>query len=190
MLERTKKALARIRRVFYRPPDFYIGGWENPYIRRWWVIPRNKYFNIYLHNQLRDDDDRALHDHPWFNISIIIRGGYIEHRPVAPHLYPYYDKRVVKMRRKAPCIIFRRAQLAHRLELINEVPSTDWTKVDPRATSQPIHRPQSWSIFITGRRWREWGFWCPGGYKGWRWVHWEKFTDPKDTGKTGKGCDA
>jgi hypothetical protein len=47
-----------------RPPDFVIGG-DSPYMLRWWIIPRNKFFNIYLHRFLRSDDDRALHDHPW-----------------------------------------------------------------------------------------------------------------------------
>jgi hypothetical protein len=61
-------------------PDFIIGGTENPYLLRWWVIPRNRWFNIYPHHMLRDDDPRALHDHPWWNVSIVLKGGYMEHR--------------------------------------------------------------------------------------------------------------
>lgn len=64
-----------------RPADFIIGGAENPYIYRWWVIPRNTIFNIYLHKIVRDDDDRALHDHPWVNCSIILKGRYVEVTP-------------------------------------------------------------------------------------------------------------
>ena len=65
-----------IAHVSRRAPDFQIGGSVNPYCNRWWVIPRNRWFNIYLHEFVRDDDDRALHDHPWWNISIVLRGGY------------------------------------------------------------------------------------------------------------------
>ena len=61
-----------------RPPDFVVGPPGDPYMERWWIIPRNKWFNIYLHNILRPDDDRALHDHPWWNVSIVLRGGYVE----------------------------------------------------------------------------------------------------------------
>ena len=61
-----------------RAPDFIIGGAEDAYMLRWWVIPRNRWFNIYLHKILRDDDPRALHDHPWWNISIVLKGGYLE----------------------------------------------------------------------------------------------------------------
>ena len=64
-----------------RAPDFVIGPAGDPYMRRWWVIPRNKWFNIYLHNIMRSDDDRALHDHPWTNVSVLLRGSYLEHLP-------------------------------------------------------------------------------------------------------------
>ena len=62
-----------------RPPDFIVGGKEDPYMLRWWIIPRNRWFNVYLHNFLRSDDDRAHHDHPWWNFSILLRGEYTEH---------------------------------------------------------------------------------------------------------------
>jgi len=58
--------------------DFKIN--EN-YLYRWYVIPRNKIFNMYYHVMKGDDDDRALHDHPWFNVSIILEGAYYEHTP-------------------------------------------------------------------------------------------------------------
>lgn len=64
-----------------RSPDFLIGGSEKPYLRRWFLIPRNRFCNIYLHNIRRSDDDRALHDHPWINLSILLRGCYIEVTP-------------------------------------------------------------------------------------------------------------
>jgi hypothetical protein len=64
-----------------RDPDFIIGGQANPYLLRWWIIPRNRFFNIYLHRFLRSDDDRALHDHSWCNVSILLDGAYYEYMP-------------------------------------------------------------------------------------------------------------
>ncbi|SID67872.1 Protein of uncharacterised function (DUF550) [Mycobacteroides abscessus subsp. abscessus] len=49
---------------------------EAPYLLRWYVIPRNRWLNIYLHKFLRDDDDRALHDHPWWFVSLMLWGQY------------------------------------------------------------------------------------------------------------------
>jgi hypothetical protein len=138
-----------------RAPDFIIGGPGSPYMFRWWIIPRNQFFNIYLHKILRDDDDRALHDHPWWNISIVLRGGYRE-----------ITQAGAKMRRPGS-IIFRRATDAHRLEL-------------------PVRNggiSYCWSLFVTGRRIREWGFHCPQG-----WRVWHEFVDSRDKGQVGKGC--
>lgn len=65
--------------TIHRAPDFVIGDAGDPYLNRWWIIPRNAWFNIYLHEFVRSDDDRALHDHPWVNLSILLRGSYLEH---------------------------------------------------------------------------------------------------------------
>src|SRR5690606_19989330 len=64
-----------------RPPDFLIGpSKEDPYMRRWWIIPRNRFFNIYLHHMIHDDDDRAPHDHPWWSLSLCLHGRIVEYR--------------------------------------------------------------------------------------------------------------
>ena len=47
---------------------------KRPYMHRWHVIPRNRWLNIYFHKVVQSDDDRALHDHPWWNMSIILKG--------------------------------------------------------------------------------------------------------------------
>ncbi len=154
----------KISRIFHREPDFIVGGHDNPYLLRWWIIPRNRFFNVYLHKFLRDDDDRALHDHPWWSLSIIIKGGYHEHLPLwYTKFYPRWS------------IIFRKPIHRHRIELMKNV----WLKNGELVRVMP-----TWTIFITGPRVREWGFHCPQGF-----VHWKDFTAAGDKGATGKGCD-
>lgn len=147
-----------IARITRRAPDFIIGKPGSPYLRRWWVIPRNRFFNVYLHEFLRSDDDRALHDHPWVNCSILLRGTYWEH---LDGRLPGMVGRVVK-RTEGDIVLRRSGKIAHRIELLDG----------------PV-----WTIFITGPRYREWGFRCPTG-----WVHWQKFTAPRDSGDVGEGC--
>jgi hypothetical protein len=123
-----------------RAPDFLIGGAEAPYMRRWWVIPRNRFFNVYLHHFLRSDDDRALHDHPWWNASVLLEGQYAEHTISAggvnhKHVYT------------AGAVKLRGASYAHRVEL----------------TDGPC-----WSLFLTGPTLRTWGFHCPNGWRPWK----------------------
>ena len=81
-----RRLLAKANNIMRRPPDFIIGEPANPYLIRWWVIPRNRWFNIYLHEIRRSDDDRALHDHPWLNCSILLHGGYFSIHCSQPHL--------------------------------------------------------------------------------------------------------
>lgn len=143
-----------------REPDFTVGEGDTPYLRRWWVIPRNRRFNLYLHHFMRSDDDRALHDHPWWNVSILLRGRYIEH-------FPDGTRRV---RRAGRVYGPRKATDAHRIELFR----------DP-TTGQEI---PVWTLFITGPVRRMWGFHCPNG-----WRHWREYVQQVPGGnKTGKGC--
>lgn len=90
-------------RIMDRAPDFVIG---DDYLRRWWVIPRNPFANVYLHDIRKSDDDRALHDHPWPNTSFLISGRYIEHTPEGA------------FHRIAGDVIERPANALHRLEVI------------------------------------------------------------------------
>ena len=123
-----------------RPPDFVIGPREHPYLLRWWLIPRNRFFNIYLHKILRDDDDRALHDHPWWNLSVVLAGGYLE------------VERDRTSYRGPGSFVLRRPSLAHRLVLPIRNGGIRWC----------------WTLFITGPRLRNWGFHCPKGWVPWR----------------------
>lgn len=151
-----------------RDPDFVIGGRDNPYLERWFVIPRNPVFNIYLHRFLRSDDDRALHTHPWlFNLSILLEGQYVEHTSDGSSY------------RQAGDFKFRFGAAPHRVELVRAAFAIGGMR--SRAFGKPL---PCWTLFITGPRVRQWGFLCPQG-----WVHWKKFTASDDPGSVGRGCD-
>jgi hypothetical protein len=116
-----------------RPPDFIIHP-EQDYLRRWYVIPKNRFLNFYLHRVNASDDDRALHDHPWSSCSIILSGTYREITPTETFIRPKGK------------ITFRSGSAMHRLEVV----------------SGPV-----WTLFITGPKYREWGFDDPAE----GWVH-------------------
>lgn len=124
-----------------RDCDFVVGGRDSPYLRRWWLVPRNPFLNVYLHEFLRSDDDRALHDHPWWSLSLLIKGCMVEHcddvlgRPLRLPLGPGEVR-------------LRSARFAHRLAL-------------------PA-RGSCWTLFVTGPVLREWGFHCRHGWVPWR----------------------
>lgn len=140
-----------------RPPDFVIGGNENPYLKRWFIIPRNAIFGAYLHQFLRSDDDRALHDHPYaFNCSFLLEGIYVEHTIGAGGIHHRHL-------RMAGGHKFRFGPAPHRVELVDG---------------------PCWTLFLTGPRYRNWGFHCvERGF-----VPWQAFTKAENPGEVGIGC--
>lgn len=131
-----------------REPDLIIGSPRDPYMHRHFVIPKNRLFNIYLHRIMRDDDDRALHDHPWWSIGMIIRNHYFDIVPRIKTLFRKYGSGdLMAVRRDEWSITFRRAIDMHRIVL-------------PGPGKQ-----EAWTLFMTGPEVRDWGFWCPAGWR-------------------------
>ena len=164
-----------LHRCLRRDADFTIGGRDRPYMLRWWITPwsgghqrepaqRTRWQRIgmvlplphvYLHWILRSDDDRALHDHPWPNASLVLAGSYIEHTIAAGGIH----RRTL---RSGGDLVFRRARAAHRLEI--------------------TPGEACWSLFLTGPKLRTWGFHCPE--RGWvPWREFTDVEDPGAVGK-------
>ena len=126
------------RTAWVRPPDFVIGTPTSPYLRRWWLIPRNRWFNLYVHEFLRSDDDRALHDHPWASVSLILSGHYVEHLPGGWKF------------RSRGAVVARGARVPHRVELLHDhVPVWTLFVTGPRVRDWGFHCPGGW------RRWQD-----------------------------------
>jgi hypothetical protein len=146
--------------VEVRKPDFVIArkGSELPYMIRWFLVPRNKWFNVYLHHVLRDDDD-VLHDHPFASVSLCLHN----------KLGEVYHCRGKDVERTVTVgdVVLRRAVHTHRLHLIDG---------------------PAWTIFITGPRVREWGFWCSKNSPAGGWRHYQEYVSARDHGKVGAGC--
>ena len=173
---RIKRYLTQLKRYFTQwlrlAPHLIVGGRDNPYLLRWWIIPRNPIFNIYLHRFMRPDDDRALHDHPWCSMSIVLKGSYMEVTAVKPGMTETGPIRgFIWKEYSRGSVIFRWPTSAHRIDLHLE------------NAAQKTFKP-GWTLFITGPTWRAWGFHCPKG-----WVHWRKFIigDGTEVNESG-GC--
>lgn len=148
-----------------RPPDFVIGPAGDPYLQRWHLVRSQAHASVYVHRILRSDDDRALHDHRSDNVSIILKGGYLEivPRTWAIPLVPADTQQTRAIFHGQGEVFDRAAEAAHRLE------------VEPGA--------EVITLFITGPTAREWGFWCPQG-----WRRWQDFVAADDAGSIGPGC--
>ncbi len=159
---------------------------EDPTYWRYFIVPRNRFLNFYLHN-FRHDDEEHLHDHRMINISILLKGRYFEERfqwmPEDGYSLPPTERKLVKR------FIVRLPSTPHRVVLERDV----------EGSSIAV-----WSLFIGLPQVRQWGFWCPG-WVGWaetgkyqrakaRWVQWDSYVSIADPlhpgyGKAGRGCD-
>lgn len=115
-----------------RHPDFYVPD----YLHRWYLIPRNKWFNVYLHQFVGDDDDRASHDHPWWSISFCLKGEMVEEIEEHRENETWVSRTHRYIQRFRP--YFRKAEHSHIMRLQSKT---------------------AWTLFITGPRRRDWGFW-------------------------------
>lgn len=165
--DRIRRMLLRYaKRVMdHRPPDMVVGAPDNPYLHRWRIFPRNDIANVYVHKFHRDDDDRALHDHPYDNVSVVLENGYYEH---LSHMW----EPPLRSWRGEGWIGTRPAIKPHRVVVVPD--------------KLPI------SLFFHGPRTRKWGFWCPNGWRPWQVFHGQNNpANPNNSGghQSGKGCE-
>lgn len=113
--------------------DVYFGG--SVYMRRWKFLPEWMP-GFRVHNIVRSDVDRELHDHPFTFVSIILCGGYFEH--TADGKRTWYG---------VGSVVVRSAETFHRLELPEG--STAWTLVF-RGRYRRV-----WG-FLTPHGWQDW----------------------------------
>lgn len=89
-----------------------------------------------------------MHDHPWNNISILLRGCYTEVEPrlswQRPKMDQYAQRRTLRLPFRP---VFRKAQDRHRLVL------------SPQNTENGV-----WSLFIMFRWKQRWGFYTEKGW--------------------------
>jgi len=133
-------------------------------MHRWHLVRKHGVRNLYLHKYLGSDDDRALHDHPWASWSILLWGNL-------------YEVTQVEVRGSE-------AKTSEKREVVKRI----WPLIPKYRSAKYSHRlilkgNKALTLFLTGKKSREWGFHCPKG-----WVHWTKFTDEKGN-QTGSGCD-
>jgi len=112
------------RKIIYRDDN-------KPYLIRYTLFTC-RWFSVKIHNILLSDPS-CQHDHPWSFITVLLKGGYVEHTPTGSKVYG------------AGCILYRPADYVHRLEVHQPV----WTFVITFKKTRP------WG-FYTKRGWVVW----------------------------------
>jgi len=136
---------------------FHADG--RPYMKRYWLLKVGRgeevdgelmprWLGIRLHVICSSDDDRVFHDHPWWFVTLLLAGGFYEHRPINPSDWDWTREQDIRWH-GAGSLLFRKAEHWHRLSLPE----------GHRAVTLFIHGPraQSWGFLFKGRKmpWRE-----------------------------------
>lgn len=153
-----------IKRVIWRRPADYVVGGTRPIMLRWRLLPANRLCSLYLHHFVRSDTG-LYHDHPWWSLSLVLKGGYYERTPDA-------DGRDTVRWCPPGTVLLRRADALHLITLpliYGNCCGVTW---------QPAY-----SIMLAGPRVREWGFLCRDG-----WRRWQDAVSPADKGLLAPGC--
>lgn len=117
-----------------------------------YALFETRWLSARVHHIATADHDRHLHDHPWNFASLVLRGGYVEQRPVSIEpCFAVADEETESMYRPAGSIAFRRATDRH---------------------ADSVAQPDTWTLFVYGaiRQW--WGFYTRHGK-----IHWRDYLD-------------
>jgi hypothetical protein len=140
----------QVKHPYFDLPDYMIRKWVFEY--KWYTLG----YSARIHKILRSDEDRAFHDHPWPYITIILEGGYWEHRPV-------YKEGIYVGETKTwygpGSVLRRQANHLHRLELPEGQTAT--------------------TLFIMGRWEQRWGFVANPKWK----IYWKDYLEAEDSTK-------
>ena len=129
-----------------------IGSPDDPLLVRY-IIFRCPAFGVFIHHMYRSDYDRAIHNHPWQFVSVVLKGGYTEIHDQT------IDGSQTSITHKPGSVLVRPAEWRHRfcLPIIREM-----------ATDGMVVYQKSITLVIVGRRTQKWGFFTDRGWCWWR----------------------
>jgi hypothetical protein len=147
-------------------------GNDRIYLKRWYLLRIPWFFSIRIHHILQPDIDRDPHDHPWPFISILLKGGYTEKWDTKER-YIHFNRPGDRFSgttiwsgkyKKVKHINFHTTKHVHQI----------------------LHfsRPNGvWSLFLTGREGRVWGFQTRDG-----WIPWKEYMETHHAGPDPGTC--
>lgn len=146
-----------IKRVCVRKNEYRKGHLTHAdgslYMGRWGLF-ETTWLSARVHYIASDDYDRALHDHPWAFVSLVLSGGYEEIRPEVNdenNWMPQSDGSLVEVWhsswRGAGSIAYRRPTDRHMVVGV---------------------RPGTYTLFFYGRARQWWGFYTRTGKVFWQ----------------------
>jgi hypothetical protein len=163
--------VSRVLRFSFKKPYFNLVHADgSAYMDRWWCMPhwcletrqtdngpelrpkRWLPFVIRVHRIVSSDNDRHLHDHPFGNVSWLLRGGYWEILPTS--IDPTWEQHGIAMREQTRRVFRPEGSIVRR-------------RATDRHAIRILPNEQVFSLFIQFRKCQPWGFYTPRGKVFW-----------------------
>jgi hypothetical protein len=135
-----------------------LGREECPYVRRW-ILDLGPLGSLRVHHWLGDDEQRALHDHPWGFLTIMLAGSYTDVS------WPEWVKGVDWSRN------VRILDQCRRSDILRPG-SIRWR---PAKWAHTVQTTGAWTILWTQPKSRSFGFYQENKATGLKWIKANKF---------------
>lgn len=113
-----------------------------PYLERYLLLNIESLgIKIYLHRFIQSDSDRYVHNHPFNAVAFILVGGYKE------KILKSFDLNIYTKEGEGNSYVYRN----RRCGSINPIPRKKFHQIVEG-------KPETWTIFIRGKRRGSWGF--------------------------------
>lgn len=122
-----------------------------------WGISHPRLGGVLLHRMDAPDPGVDLHDHPWWFVSLILAGGYVEERAstrLASEIAGMAEARERRTGQYEP----RGTRITRRRWSVRTLPCTECHRI------VALTGRRSWSLVINGPRRGTWGFYEPDGF--------------------------
>jgi hypothetical protein len=137
----------------------FIGPEECPLMIRWVVV--TPLGSLRLHHFLRADRDAHPHDHPWWFATVMLKGGYLDRCAIECERCDGKGLQPSATNTHAICLGCGGSGSTQMLDRLRR----GSIRFRPALHRHWVETENSWTLVVTGRIRRSWGFWDNGLFR-------------------------
>jgi hypothetical protein len=141
-----------------------LGKPECPYVNRW-MVDMGKYGSLRLHHWFGSDDQRAYHDHPWWFLTLVLKGGYQDLHPQAVLRCSQCHSTDITWNHLCTHCGWVDLEEAEA-QAQDHLTAGSWRfRPAEHKHTVLVDKGGAWTVLLTGPEQRIWGFWVNGKFR-------------------------
>lgn len=145
--------------MFYTLAVLSSGHWldgQIGYLKRWRLVPKNRWCNICLHKICSPDTSLYAHDHPWAYFSLVLKGTFKEEISEFRQADVKVDDRLICDTSPARRYRLIAKSFYERRPFSMTMRKAEYAHIIHALKGWPV-----WTLVVTGRKVRPWGWYLP-----------------------------